>query len=64
MILNPLIDFVMQGTPPVRAPLFLEWLRSLSFDLRLLMIVDLPTFGIPPIMIQEPTVLNSGDALV
>ena len=58
IILKPDIDFVMHGTPPVLAPAFLLWFTSASFYLRLLIIVDLPTFGTPPIIIHDPTVLN------
>ena len=60
IILNPVIFFVMHGTPPTLAPLFLEWLMSSSFRRRELIIVDLPTFGIPPIITHAPTVLNYG----
>ena len=63
LILKPEIDLVMQGRPPVRAPLFLVWPSSASFYLKLLMIVDLPTLGTPAIMSHDPTVLNWGEAL-
>lgn len=56
IILNPDIDFVMHGTPPTLAPLFFEWFSSVSLFRKLLMIVDLPTFGIPPINNHDPTV--------
>lgn len=64
MILNPVTDLVMQGTPPVRAPDFFVWPSSLSRYRKLLMIVDFPTFGTPPIMSHDPTVLNCGLAFV
>jgi len=60
MILNPLKLLVMQGTAPTFAPERLFFLMSSSCFQRELMIVDLPTFGIPPIIIQFPIDLNSG----
>ena len=58
MILNPVMFLVMHGTPPTRAPLFFEWLMLSSFFRRALIMVDLPTLGIPPIITHAPTVLN------
>ena len=59
-ILKPETDLVTHGTPPTRAPLFFVWPISLSFYLKLLIMVDFPTFGTPPIISQAPTVLNCG----
>ena len=64
IILNPEIDLVTQGTPPVLAPDLFVCSISESFFLRELMMVDLPTFGTPPIMHQPPTVLNYGYAFL
>lgn len=50
----------MQGTAPTLAPERLDFLMSDSYFRRALIIVDLPTFGMPPIIIQLPIVLNYG----
>jgi hypothetical protein len=56
--LKPEIDRVIQGTAPTLAPLLRLWFMDSSFERRTLIIVLLPTFGTPPIMIQFPMVLN------
>lgn len=58
--LNPPKLLVIQGTAPTFAPDRLFFLMSSSCFLSALMIVDLPTLGIPPIIIQLPIDLNSG----
>jgi len=58
IILKPVMFLVIHGTPPTRAPLLFEWFMVSSFLLKALIMVDLPTLGIPPIMTQAPTVLN------